>query len=243
MSEQLQTVNSIANLTNVVAAMKAMVAAQDRAYGLPGLVCLYGPSGYGKSFAAAYVANKFRAYYVEAKSLWQRKTYLTHILRDMGIDPERTMDLMLDQVCEQLALSGRPLIIDQADYLVDKGHAPMLMDIYEGSRSPILIVGEERLEAKLLRSSRTVHRRVLKWEQASPADADDCRQLAGLYCRDVEVADDMLAYINATVEGCTGRVAVNLDLVREEALTQGWGRVDPATWGKRALYTGKPGRG
>ena len=82
---------TLAPLTNVGATLSAMQSAMDRMNGLPGLVCLYGRSGYGKSSAAAYTANKTRAYYVELKSLWSTKHILINILRDMGILPANTV--------------------------------------------------------------------------------------------------------------------------------------------------------
>lgn len=253
MIAETTTVATLAPLTNVSATLTAMAATAERASGLPGLICLYGRSGYGKSSAAAYVANKLRAYYVELKSLWSTKHILLNILKDMGIQPQSTVAEMLDQVCEQLTASARPLIIDQADYLVDKGRAQILMDLYEGSRAPILFIGEERLSSSMRTRHNTVHRRVLHWIEAQPASMDDCRQLARLYCRIrdgrvlVEVSDDLLEHINRAVEGCTGRVAVNLNLLAERAGVLGWERVDLARWksqsaAEQRLYTGEPGR-
>jgi hypothetical protein len=238
---------TLAPLTNVGATLSAMLSAMDRVNGLPGLVCLYGRSGYGKSSAAAYTANQTRAYYVELKSLWSTKHILINILRDMGILPANTVAEMLDQVCEQLSLSNRPLIIDQADYLVDKGRAQILMDIYEGSKAPILFIGEERLSTAMKARNNTVHRRVLHWIEAQPASLGDCQALARLYCPGLDVGEDLLAHINRVVEGCTGRVAVNLNLLAERAKVHGWARADLASWkGQSAadqrLYTGEPGR-
>lgn len=246
-AETPPTVATLAPLTNVSATLTALASATERAVGLPGLVCLYGRSGYGKSSAAAYAANKYRAYYVELKSLWSTKHLLLNILRDMGILPLGTVAELLDQICEQLSLSGRPLIIDQADYLVDKGRAQVLMDLYEGSRAPILFIGEERLSTSMKARHNTVHRRVLHWIEAQPASLDDCRQLARLYCRELDLGDDLLEHVNRAVEGCTGRVAVNLNLIGERAAVQGWERVDLARWkgqgaAEQRLYTGEPGR-
>lgn len=236
-------IGTLAPLTNVKLATTAMKDTLGRGPALPGLMCLYGPSGYGKSSAAAYCANKWRAYYVELKSLWSVKHLLGQILKEMGLLPGNTIPDMLDQVCEQLTLSGRPLIIDQADYLVDHGRAQVLMDLYEGSRAPILFIGEEGLASKMKGRHNTVHRRVLHWIEAQPASPEDCRLLAQLYCPGVEIADDLLAAVNAAVEGCTGRVAVNLHRIGAEAGVQGWARVDLGAWGKRALYSGEPRRG
>jgi hypothetical protein len=234
---------TIAPLTNVSALATAVVDTLQRGPALPGLICLYGHSGYGKSTAAAYAANRWRCYYVELKSLWSVKHLLAQILKEMGILPGKTVPDMLDQVCEQLTLSNRPLIIDQADYLVDHGRAQVLMDLYEGSRAPIIFIGEEGLASKMKGRHNTVHRRVLHWIEAQPASPDDCRLLADLYCPGLDLADDLLHAINAAVDGCTGRVAVNLHRIQAEAGVQGWKRVDLAAWGSRALYSGEPRRG
>lgn len=238
---------TLAPLTNVGATLAALTDAMQRPRGLPGLVCLYGRSGYGKSSAAAYAANRTRAYYVELKSLWSVKHILVNILKDMAILPSPTTAEMLDQCCEQLSLSGRPLIIDQADYLIDKGRAQILMDLYEGSKAPILFIGEERLSSNMKGRHNTVHRRVLHWIEAQPASLEDCRALARLYCRAIEVGDDLLEHINRTVEGCTGRVAVNLNTVAERAKVKGWSQATLATWrtqspAEQRFYTGEPGR-
>ena len=68
----------------------------------------------------------------------------------MGIPAAKTTAANLDLICEQLAASQRPLILDEADYLVAKaGMVELVRDIYEGSQSPIMLVGEEMLPNKL----------------------------------------------------------------------------------------------
>jgi hypothetical protein len=62
---------------------------KDRPPNLPGLATFSGPSGYGKSMAAIYTANKTRAYHVQCKSVWTRKSLCQAILAEMGIrDPD-----------------------------------------------------------------------------------------------------------------------------------------------------------
>ena len=87
-----------------------------------------------------------------------------------------------------------------------------------------------------------IHSRVLHWIEAQPASANDCRLLADLYCPEVVIADDLLDQINATVAGCTRRVAVNVNRIRNIARPLGWDRVDLARWGERQLISGEPHR-
>ena len=237
MTQPLSPVNTIAPLKNVAMCGMAMERATSRAQHLPGMVAFYGPSGWGKTFAATFVANKYRAYYVEAKSTWTKKALLLGILTEMGIAPAKTIYEMADQVAEQLVLSQRPLIIDEMDHLVERSAVEIVRDIYEASAAPILLIGEELFPAKLRRWER-FHNRILVWQQAHPADHDDAAYLARLYAPEVEVADDLLRKIVDVTRGATRRVCVNIEQVRQLAVTQGWAKIDAKLWGARELYTG-----
>lgn len=229
---------STAPLTNVSLCSKAMLRAVDRPYHLPGFVCFYGPAGWGKSTAAAYVANAQEAYYIQCQETWTRKAVLLAILEQMGIDPKKTLYEMSRQVCQQLASSRRPLIIDELDHLVKRCAVEMIRDIHEGSGAAILLIGEERLPDKLQRWER-FHSRVLDWVPAQPADLDDCRYLSQLYCREVEIADDLLAAIHSATSGNTRYVVVNIELVRVTALELGMSEFNRQDWGARPFHTGK----
>lgn len=242
MGQGLGEVKTVAALANVTIAASMMHRAMKAAPHLSRMIVFNGPSGFGKSMAASYLAVVFGAYYVEAKSTWTRATLLQKILQVMGITPDSTtVNAMLDAVCAQLAASGRPLIVDEMDYLVDKGVTPIIQDICEGGQAVVMMIGEENLPKKLIRWEK-VHGRVLDWKQAQPADLDDAATLASFYCRGVEVAPDLLAHIHAAARGSARRICVNLELVQEEAIMQGLKVITLADWGKKEIYTGEPPR-
>lgn len=56
---------------------------------------------------------------------------------------------MMDQIGEELSLSQRPLIIDEADFLVQKRMIEVVRDIYESSQATIILIGEEAMPVKL----------------------------------------------------------------------------------------------
>lgn len=230
-----------APLKNVMLCMRLMEQAINRDPHLPGMVCFYGPSGFGKSFSAAFVANKYRAYYVECKSTWTKKALLVAILKEMGISPAPTMPDMTEQVSEQLARSGLPLIIDEVDHIVEKKAVEVIRDIYEGSNAPILLIGEENVHIKLLKWER-FHNRMLEWQGAQPADLEDTRQLANLYCKNVMIADDLLAKIQKESMGVVRRICVNINRVQQAALNAGNDRINLKDWGNNVLYTGNAPR-
>lgn len=231
-------VGGIAQITNLGLCDLAIERALSRSANLPGLVCFYGPSGFGKSMAANYVANSRRARYVQAKSVWTKKHFLKAVLFEMGIKPSNTIAEMADQVSEELATSGRPLIIDEMDHLVDRNAVEVVRDLYESSQAPILMIGEESLPTKLKKWER-MHGRVLAWVPAQPVTAADARQLTALYCPRVHVADDLLTRLVELSHGSVRRVCVNLERIQEEAMLVGKDAMDLTSWGKRELYTGE----
>lgn len=231
-------VNGVADTANLGLCDVALERAIDRTGSLPGMVCLYGPSGFGKSVAATHVACRRRAYYVQAKSVWTKKHTLTAILHEMGMQKARTIPEMLDQAAEELAVSGRPLIIDEMDHLVDKNAVELIRDLYESSQAPILLIGEEQIPNKLKKWER-FHGRVLSWVPAQPVTVEDAIKLVPLYAPAVDVAEDLLSHLVDISGGSVRRVAVNLELINDTAGASGASRIDRAAWGRRELYTGE----
>lgn len=206
---------------------------------LPGLGVVHAPAGWGKSFCANVVANETRGYFVQMRSAWRGKTLLEKILIEMGMKPKGTTPQLLDAVCEQLAASRRPLIIDEFDHCAKSDALiELVRDIYEGSRSAILLIGEEGLPRTLERWER-FHSRVLAWAPVPPVSHADADKLAGIYCPHVSISEDLTAHLVKIAKGSVRRVCVNLTLIHDHCLTQGEDRMSLAGWGDKAFYTGK----
>lgn len=242
MTVSIAPVNTVAPLKNVALMMGLIQRLQDRKPGLPGIGCLYGFSGYGKSIATTYAANKLRgaAVYLEARSGWTKKKFMDCLIQELGLgygNKSKPVYDLVDIAGDALGEGRKVLLVDEADHVVDRGYIELIRDLYEISRQPIVLIGEERLPSKLERYER-LHNRVLVFEPAQPCDMADARHLVKLYCADIQVADDLLEDLLAKVKGCTRRVAANLDDVQEEALKHNWSRVDLKTWGARGWNTG-----
>ena len=150
----------------------------------------------------------------------------------MGIAAPKTDAACLDAICEQLAATQRPLILDEADYLVGKnGMVELVRDVYEGSQSPILLVGEEQMPNKLKRFER-FHGRVLSWIPAQPVSLEDARLLG----------DDVLRHLVELAHGSVRRVTVNLVNLAEAAAMNNLEAVDMGSlksMGEFELYKGE----
>ncbi len=242
MSEEPEVVNSIAPLRNVAALAELVVRVRDRASGLPGMGCFYGPSGLGKSCAAMYSANKYKAYHVQVKSVWTRKKLLTSILTEMGINPASTIADMVDQVGEQLSLSSHPLLIDEADILVKKGGMiEVVRDLYESSQGTVILIGEENLPHALKQWER-IHGRMMDWVKAEPGTVEDVIHLAKIYAPGIVIAGDLIKELNEKSAGSVRRQSVNLARVLEKAEVAGLTNIDLAKWSefKSEFFTGNP---
>jgi hypothetical protein len=238
-SDSAVTVSTFAPLRNVLIATRTLDHLVNRAPGLPGMGVLSGPSGYGKSCAATSAANRFRAYHVEIRSYFTKKSLLMSILDEMGIKHGKTIYEMMNQICEQLGNSRRPLILDEFDHAVDRvGLVELVRDLYEGSQAAMLLILEEQGPRKLKRWER-FHNRVLEWQLAEPSDLADATKLAKLYAPDVSIDEDLLAKIVDATRGVTRRVCVNIEFIRQEAKKSGAKSISLKAWGARALYTGE----
>jgi DNA transposition AAA+ family ATPase len=209
--------------------------ATSRANHLPGLVTFSGPSGFGKSTAAAYVASKHSAYYMEVRSTWKKKPFLEMMLRQMGIPAQKTIFQMTNQVSEELAVSQKPLILDEFDNAIDCNLVEIVRDIYAQSLSPIVLIGEENLPQKLQRWER-FHGRVLAWGQAQPANIEDARHLNKHYTPDIHVHDDLLMRLVGSARGSIRRIVTNLDRIASFARAERIDTIGLQQWGERELH-------
>ena len=238
MADEQTLYNSIAPIRNVSAFLTLLKAVQNRGQGLPGMGTFYGPSGFGKTTAALYAANTTSACLVQMKSIWTRKRFLEAILIDLGIPAPATMSAMVDQISEHLAMTGTPLLIDEADVLVAKGMIETVRDIYESSFAPVILIGEELLPQKLQKWER-VHGRMLRWTAAEPGTERDLDLLQSMICPGIAIDQALRAQLMTQSRGSVRRMCINLDLVREAAALAGLTSIGVQDWKDRQFYTGE----
>lgn len=227
-----------APLTNVALFLSGVTRTLERPRHLPGFISFTGPAGYGKTTAAIYSINKCRAYYIDCRDSWNKKAFFLNLCQRMGLKARATIAEMNDQICEQLLVSGRPLVIDQVDNVVARGYIESLRDIHDGAgNAPIILIGEDDLNNKLKRWER-VHSRVLDFILARPADYSDAEHLRSLYCRRAAIGNDLLAHIHRGAAGSCRRICVNLERYEKEAISRGLDTIDLNDVKDLPLFTG-----
>lgn len=229
-------------LKNVAAFMAMTVRLIERDPHLPGIGVCHAPSGYGKTYASIFAQNKTKAIRVEVGDSWTRRTLLRAILREVGVTAKNrgTISDMAEEVIMALGNEpSRPLIVDEADKLVDKGMIEIVREVHEHSGAPVILIGEERLPQKLIAVER-LHNRVLDWLPMQACDAEDTKNLAAAFASKVDLDPDLLNAIRVASGGRARRIVVNISRAAEYARNRSLKKLDLHTWQDREFYTGEP---
>lgn len=239
MTEVAAHEKGLAAIAAVSRCSQALERTVHRPGALPGLVVYHGRAGLGKTFAAAYLAVRFKCAHIEARSMWTKKDTVRKLALELGVDAVGTIVRIAERCAEELALSGRGVIFDDFDNIVGReGQVELVRDLYEMSSAPMMIIGEERLPIKLERYER-FHGRVLEFVQAPFADVADARALAAVYAPGVGFDDDALQHLVEVTGGSVRRLAVNLELIRARAAGRGLDRIAKAAIADWQLSTGR----
>lgn len=101
--------------------LKLSVQACDDARINKRMIGIFGKTGYGKSTALEYVSrNQPQTFYLEAKSLWNRKHFLMKLQQAMGIKLDGDLTERMESITQKLIYLDNPLIIiDDAGKLKD----------------------------------------------------------------------------------------------------------------------------
>lgn len=238
MSDKNEPVYGVAPLDNVGRLAALIERATNRAHGLPGMGCLYGRAGLGKTTACIWACNAVDAVHVEAMPIGGPKGLLTMVVRELGLKPARTAGDLFVQAAEQLARTGRPLLIDEADHILSDKPIEIVRRLHDISQAPVILIGEEMLPQRLQRWER-VHSRMLSWVGMEPASAKDVDHLAKIYAPGLMLGPDLKAALLKASRGSIRNVSTNLAHVSEYAAIHGLTSVGLAEWGNQAFHSGE----
>jgi hypothetical protein len=241
-------------LANIGLIERAMFMLADRGIGEPGMIAVSGPSGYGKSVAAAWAKARHRAFYVQLNYYTTNKSLLVQLCQVLGlkgeekkkaadgevpigyeyVPPKGTIQQLAERVAAQLHGAKRPLIIDEFDFAIDKNLVMAVFSLYEMSKASFILIGEEAMPAKLKKWEK-FDGRMLDPLYAEPVGLEDARRLARAKNASLTLADDLLAHLVKIAKGSVRRVVNNLAEIGRVGAAEGWDTCDLARWGNRPL--------
>lgn len=229
-------VASIATLDLVATTLDKLI---NRRYGVESIGCLYGPSGWGKTFSTNVLAIDTRAYFVQVQPIWTKKTFLQKILDEMRIEWESKTGVpeLYDMVVQQMAASQRLLILDEFNRAIERPIlAQITRAIADSSQAPILLVGEEKLRRDLSKECfKQLNRRISAWAEPVDVNVDDALKLAQIYCPNIDIAPDAINTLTEFSKGSVASIVNCLNAIYESCLTQGIDSLSLSTLQKISL--------
>ncbi len=133
---------------NVIRFRAVMRQALDTERGRPGMVCVWGAAGLGKTLAAEQHYAQHGGAYVRVWEDWTQQAMLQAICYELTGARPHGADRCKWAIVEALREQPRVIYVDEADRLHIK-RIEDLRDIYVYTGTPIVLIGEPGLPVKL----------------------------------------------------------------------------------------------
>lgn len=228
--------NIVVTTKNIGRLVEASQALLTRTPGTPGMGLIYGQSGLGKTTATAWFVNKCDGVYVRAMASWTSTSMLQAVLRELGMSPIRnTCSSMVAQISDALRASGRPLFIDEFDYIVENAKmTETLRDIHDVSSAPIVLIGMENARRKVQLREQFVNR-IAQFVEFKPTDFDDTLKIARELC-EAEIEESLLKKLYVESKGVVRLIIIGLDALERRARTLGIKKIGESQFGKSSFF-------
>lgn len=224
-TDQQSANTGVAKLTNVglaLTAMKQVVAATPQ---MPRIAVLSGAPGLGKSQAAMHLAHPLgaNAAFVQVRMFDTTKTLAQLILTELDVRWKSAWAVaqLFDTICERLVQQNRPLVVDEFDHIATKSSVDFIRAIHDQAATPIFLIGEERLQQKLLTHHERFHDRVLTWVRAVPCDEQDAALLTKHYAPGLAWEDGAVKALLSFTNGVARRITTEIERLKEECKRKG----------------------
>lgn len=225
----------IVPVSNVARLAEAGEALLTRSPGMPGMGLCFGATGLGKSTAIAWLATRQHGVYVRAMATSTPTSLLDTITRELNIAPRARVAQTVDAIVGKLAETGRPLFVDEADYVVGQSRLiDTLRDVHDLSSVPVILIGMAGIDRKISTSLQLAGR-MSQWVEFQPSTVKDAQLLARELC-EVDVADDLVADLHARAGGSVRNIVVGLGKIEQHARARGTGKVALADWPRGADF-------
>ena len=211
------------NYNRVAAAVDALA---NREKSLPGLGLVYGKWGYGKTAVVEALYTHTETFYLRALETWNPR----RLLEEIGVvarigEPTYRLDKIFDQVIKGLRKWGKPVVIDEADYLFNSGSRMLniVRDIHDMTGVPIILVGMESIYNKLQKHgqffSRILPSAIVEFQPVSPHEIVMITKLWTGLTIDHNAADLLCRYVEGDFRYVVGYLLSLEEACKANAMT------------------------
>ncbi|WP_165390233.1 AAA family ATPase [Thalassococcus sp. S3] len=223
--------NKIMPLRNVAALDQMIARLQAQRNTIDKMGVLFGPTGFGKTYASCFANDKRDAIYVAAHKHLRAKDLFTTLIGELRSGPVKgTIADRFREAADLLGEADRPLIIDEADYAVANRLVEEIRDLHDHSLVPVIFVGMELLPQKL-KEWELIDGRIQIWQPAEPANLSDAQILSRVFAPDIEIDDALLDHITRRNDGKVRRICSDLEHVLAESQVRGVTTMSLDQWG------------
>lgn len=225
----------IVPISNVARLSEAGDALLRRSPGMPGMGLCFGDSGLGKTTAVAWLATRQHGVYVRARASSTPNSLLDLITRELNIASRARVSQTVDAVVDKLAETGRPLFVDEADYVVGQARLiDTLRDLHDLSSVPVILIGMAGIDRRISLSPQ-LSGRMAQWVKFEPSTIDDGKLLAKELC-EVTVADDLVAQLHSKANGSVRNFVVGLGRIEQVARARGASTLAAGDWPRNSDF-------
>jgi DNA transposition AAA+ family ATPase len=190
-----------ATTSNVKRFLASVATVEQRGAGEASWLIALGRPGLGKTRTLMWWATQHRAVYLRAKSNWRPHWMLSELVTELGEAPERRVADLEDQAMRALALSKRPVVIDEARNMLHDGRLlETIRDLTDMTELLFVLGGEDFVLKRIAARFPQIDSRitsVASFERASLEDVRICCDVLS----EVAVADDLVAEIHRQSQG------------------------------------------
>jgi len=233
--------HTIVPTTNVLAANQMLDSLRSASAGEEKMGLIHGEPGLGKTTAVTHLTQKTNGVFLRARVSWTVRSMLQSIQRELEQEPGHFSDQMVEQVVQGFVEQPepRPLIIDEADYLLRQiDMLDALRDIYDSLQGyiPIILVMMKEAPRKIRSKPRLSRfkRRITQWVEFEPISLEDV-QVTAEQMAEVAIGDDLLERVHKETGGNMGRVVIALAKIEQFGKANDLETVGLAEYGDRSL--------
>lgn len=190
--------------------VKRFQSAVDRIHhaklkGVERMALIFGAPGLGKSECALQFAATNGSVYMRMKKLMTARWFLRELTDCLGSSPRWRTEELFNQVLDLLKYQKRTLILDEVDYFTaDSKITETLRDLHDVTGTPILFIGMEKADKRLMRYPH-LYDRFVEVVKFQPLDREDV-ELMTKELSDVVFDGDAIDKIVTESEGRIRRI-------------------------------------
>ena len=193
-----------------------MEALAERSPSQPGVVLVYGDTGFGKTIGTRHLAVRDDALFITAMPFWSPHAMLSKLMQELHRAPRPRTAAMFDEIARELVVKPRAIFLDEADCIVDKQElVEMLRILHDLTAVALVIAGMAEFRKKLYRRPQLA-RRIQHEIQFKPLSGADARKIAGERC-EYRIADDLIEALNRRAQGSAGLLVNELERAENDS--------------------------